>query len=88
MVYSNTTVYGGNKYDISGHLHIFTILKHFMLLKCSFFRVLYVYTLSQTVTAYRAMQLRFFKVETMLNNYFKEADQLFSLNTHIVLNKM
>ena len=39
MVYSNTTVYGGNKYDISGHSHIFTTLKHLiMLLKCSFFQ--------------------------------------------------
>ena len=24
MAYSNTTVYGGNEYGISGHLHIFT----------------------------------------------------------------
>ena len=65
---------GGNECGISGHLHIFTSLKHLiMLLKCSF-SGLHFYTLSQTLIACRAMQLRFLKVETLLNNTFNIKD--------------
>ena len=31
-IYSNTVVYGGNEYGESGHLSIFTVLKHLMML--------------------------------------------------------
>ena len=62
---------GGNECGKSGHLSIFTSLKHLMmLLKCYFFRTSF-YTLSKTLIACRAMQLRFFKGETLLNNAFK-----------------
>ena len=53
MVYSNTVVYGGNESCKSGHLSIFILLKHLMmLLKCKFFSGLHVYTLSKTLIAY------------------------------------
>ena len=62
---------GENEYGESGHLSIFTILKHLMmLLKYKFFSGLHFYTLSKRLIACRAMQLRFFKVETLLNNAF------------------
>ena len=50
MVYSNTAVYGGNDCGKSGHLSIFTSLKHLMvLLRCIFFSGLRFYTLSKTL---------------------------------------
>ena len=59
---------GGNEYGKSGHLSIFTLLKHLlMLLKYNFFSGLHFYTLSETLIACRAI----FKVETLLNNAFK-----------------
>ena len=36
-----------------------------------FLSVLHVYTISVMLVAFRAMQLRFFKVETLSNNAFK-----------------
>ena len=49
----------------------FTSLKHLMvLLRCSF-SGLHFYTLSKTLIACRDMQLRFFKVKTLLNNACK-----------------
>ena len=66
MVYSIT-----QQYDKFGHLSIFTLLKHLMmLLKCNF-SGLHFYTLLKTLIACRAMQLRYIKVETLLNNAFK-----------------
>ena len=63
---------GGNDYGESGHLTIFTLLKHLMmLLKYTLFSGLHFCTLSKTqLIACRAMQLRLFKVETLLNNAF------------------
>ena len=61
MVDSNTTVYGGNEYGISSHLHIFTSLK------CNIFRASFLYPITDTDST----QLKFFKVETLLNNAFK-----------------
>ena len=59
-IYSNTVVYGENLYGESGHLSIFTILKHLMmLLKYIFFRVSF-------YIACRAMQLRFFLNENIV----------------------
>ena len=67
---------GRNEYGESGHLSIFTLLKHYndAFGSTIFFRVAkYVhYTLSKTLIACRAMQLRFLKVETLLNNAFKD----------------
>ena len=40
-----------------------------------FFSGLNFYTLSKTLLACRAMQLRFLKVETVLNNAFKSQEQ-------------
>ena len=37
MVYSDTTVYGENEYGKSGHLYIFTSLKHLMMLWSAIF---------------------------------------------------
>ena len=61
----------------SGHLSIFTLLKRLMkLLKYNFFRTPF-YTLPKTLIACRDMQLRFFKVKTLLNNAFnKKARQV------------
>ena len=62
---------GKNEYGESGHLSILTLLKHLMmLLKYNFFSGLNFYTLPKTLIACRAMQLRFFKVKTLLNNAF------------------
>ena len=58
-VYSNTAVYGGNECVISRYLSIFTSLKHLMMLLKCFFSGLHFYTLSKTLIACRAMQLRF-----------------------------
>ena len=69
MVYSNTAVYmGGNEYGKSGHLSMFTALKHLMmLLKEQHFQYfIFIYTLSKTLITCRDMQLKFFKVETLL----------------------
>ena len=54
MVYSNTTVYGGFEYGISGHLHIslFEALNN----EEHFLSGLHLYTLSQTLIACRVMQ--------------------------------
>ena len=49
MVYSNTAVYEGNEYDKSGHLSIFTSLKHVMvLLRCKFFRASFLHLVKDT----------------------------------------
>ena len=51
---------GENEYGESGHLSIFTLLKHLMmLLKYNFFQS-FIFTPYQRRRAYRAMQLRFF----------------------------
>ena len=49
-IYSNTVVYmGENEYDESGHLFIFTLLKHLMmLLKYNFFRALFLHLTKDT----------------------------------------
>ena len=61
MVYSNTTVYGGNEYGISGHLHIFTFLKHLILLfEGKKIQGLIFTPVSQTLIACRAMQAQIF----------------------------
>ena len=59
-----TEVYGENEYGESGQLFIFSLLKH------NFFSGLHFYTLPKTLIACRAMQLRFLKVKTLLNNAF------------------
>ena len=61
---------GENEYGESGHLSIFTLLKHLMmLLKYNFFRASFLH-LPKTLIACRDMQLKFFKVKTLLNNAF------------------
>ena len=60
---------GGNEYDKSGHLSTFTFLKHLMMLLKCIFSGLHFYILN-TQIACRAMQLRFVKVKTLLNNAF------------------
>ena len=62
---------GENEYGKSGHLSIFTLLKHLMMLLKYNFSGLNFYTLSKTLIACGAMHLRFFEVETLLNNAFK-----------------
>ena len=70
--YSITAVYGENEYGKSGHLSIFTISMHLMmLLKYTFFRASFLHPTKDTA-ACRAMHLIFFKVETLLNNAFNE----------------
>ena len=65
---------GGNEYGKAGHLSIFTLLKHLMMLfEVQFFSGLHFYTLPKTLIACRARQLRFSKVKTLLNNAFKLA---------------
>ena len=59
---------GENEYGKSGHLSIITLLKHLMMLLKYKFSGLHLYTLSKTLIACRDMQLRFFKVKTLLNN--------------------
>ena len=82
MVNSNTAVYvggegeGWNECDKSGHLSIFTLLKHLMmLLKCKFFRALYLHLIKDT-DGTDAAQI-FFKVETFLNNALNELKGFF-----------
>ena len=60
---SNTTVYGGNEYGISGHLDSFTFLKHLiMLLKCNFFRASFLLPITDTDSMQgHAAQIFFFK---------------------------
>ena len=58
---------GRNKYGVSGPLHIFAFLKHLMGL-LRLFSGLYFLHLVKTLID---MQLRYFKVKTMLNNAFK-----------------
>ena len=49
MVYSNTTVFGENGYGKSGHMYIFTSLKHvMMLLKCNFGRASFLHHITDT----------------------------------------
>ena len=62
---------GGNEYGKSGHLSMFTSLKHLMmLLKCKFFRASFVHLIKGTdCMSGHAAQI-FFKVETLLNNAF------------------
>ena len=70
MVYSNTTVYGGNQYGISGHLHIFTFLKHLMLLKCNFFRASFLHPIADTVSMQgHAAQIFFFYSGNIVKQY-------------------
>ena len=65
---------GGNEYGESGHLSIFTLLKHLMMLfEVAIFSGLHFYTLPKSLIACRAMQLRFFKVKTLLNNAFNHS---------------
>ena len=68
-IYSNTVVYWENEYGESGHLSIFTLLKHLMmLLKYNFFKASFAHLIKDT----DSMQLRFFfKVKALLNNAFK-----------------
>ena len=64
------------RYVILGYIicvWFFTILKHLMmLLKYIFFSGLHFYTLPKALIAWRAMQLIFLKVDTLLNNAFKK----------------
>ena len=65
---------GRNEYGESGHFvyfHSFEALNDAFELQ--FFSGLYFYTLPKTLIACRAMQLRFFKVKTLLNSAFKYA---------------
>ena len=50
---------------------IFTLLKHLMMLLSTIFSGLHFYTLPETLIACGAMQLRFLKVKTLVNNAFK-----------------
>ena len=63
-------------------LLIFTLLKHLMMLLklVQFFSGLHLYTLSKALMACKAMQLRCFKVETLLNNAFKSCLHAYSRN--------
>ena len=72
MVYFNTAVYGGKSMvNPVTCIAIFTSLKHLMvLLRCNFFQGFICTPLSQTLIAWRDMQLRFLKVKTLLNNAF------------------
>ena len=66
---SNTAFYGGGGMcGKSSHLSIFTSVKQLMLLLISISFKAHFDTLSKTL---RAMQLRFLKVETLLNNALK-----------------
>ena len=69
MVYSNTTVYGGNQYGQTGHLCILYFFEALIndAFKVQFFSGLHFYILSKTLTAWRAsIQLRSLKVKTLL----------------------
>ena len=64
---------GGDGYGKSGHLYIFTSLKHLMmLLKLTNFSGFHFYTIPQihVFRASTAKQLRFLQVEILLNNAF------------------
>ena len=65
---------GKNEYGESGHLSIITLLNDAF--EVQFFSGLHFYTLPKTLIACRAMQLRFFKVITLLNNAFKKKAQI------------
>ena len=69
MVYSNTVVYGGNEYGESGHLSIFTHLKHLMMLLefFFFFRASYLHHITDT-DSMQGHAAQIFKVETF-NGY-------------------
>ena len=72
---------GDNECGKSGHLSIFIYLKHLMmLLKCNY-SGLHFYTLSKTLISCRAVQLRCFKVETLLNNTFTALHDFFFIWT-------
>ena len=63
---------GRNEYGISGHLHIFAFFEALNgAFEVQFFSGLHFYTSSKTLITCRCMQLRFFKVKTLLNNAFK-----------------
>ena len=65
---------GGNEYGESGHLTIFTLLKHLMMpLKYNFLSGLHLHLIKDTDSICRAMQLRILKVETLLNIAFIKA---------------
>ena len=66
-----------NEYGESGHLSIFTILKHLIMMLLKQFSGLHFYTLSKTLITFRAVQLKLFKVETLLNNAFKASSKHF-----------
>ena len=71
---------GGNECGKSGRLHIFTYLKHLlMLFKCKFFRASFLH-FSKTLIECRVMQLRCFKVEILLNNALKGTDMYSKVN--------
>ena len=61
---------GGDEYGKSSHLTIFTSLKHFVMMSLInfFFRTSFLHLIKDTDTmiAHRNMQLRLFKVETLL----------------------
>ena len=70
---------GENEYGESGHLSNFTLLKHLMmLLKYTFFRASFVHLTKDTN---RAMQLRFLKVKSLLNNAFIKDVYVYLPNT-------
>ena len=71
MVYSNTATCGGNDYGKSGCSPILFSLKYWLMhLNCNFFLGLHFYTLSKTLMACRDMQLRFSKLNQLVNNAF------------------
>ena len=63
---------GENKYGQSGHLSIFSFLKHLkMLLKCNFFRASCVLLIKDIDSMYGHVA-QIFKVEILLDNAFKK----------------
>ena len=69
---------GGNEYGESGHLFIFTLLKHLMmLLKYNFFRASFLHLTKDTDRLVcRPCSSDFFKVKTLLNNAFYVCDDI------------
>ena len=64
---------GENEYGESGHLSIFTLLKHLMMrLKYTFFQGFIFTTLPKTLIACREMQLRFFQSENIVKQCLLE----------------
>ena len=59
--------HGEKLVDKSSHLSIFTSLMQLMMLLKNNFSMLQFYTLSKILISCRVMQLRFFRVETLLN---------------------